>query len=479
MTADATGPAAGPAADVATLPDPVALLRSPAYLRLLVLAALVGAPVSALSYGFLKLVALLQEWAFTSLPRTLGFAGAPWWWPLPLVAAAGVLVSLTIVRLPGGGGHEPADGFQFGGGGAAAAELPGIFLAALTTLALGVVLGPEAPLIALGGGLGVLATRLAARDAPPAAGTVMAAAGSFAAVSTLLGSPVVSAFLLMEVVGIGGPLLGLVLVPGLLAAGIGTLVFVGLNDLTGFGTFSLAIPGLPPFDRPTVALLLWAVAFGALLPVLGTAIRLAGLALRSAVAGHRLAVTPLLGLAVAAVAVGFGGLTGRGSSVVLFSGQDALPALVLHASTWTVGALVLLAGAKSLAYTLSLSGFRGGPIFPAMFIGAAVGVAASHLPGMLLVPGVAMGIAAMTTVMLKLPLTATLLSILLLGSDGLALAPLVIVAVVVAYVVSARLPQTADELGRRRPAAAPAAPAGEAGSAGAGVPPPAPGGSGT
>ena len=92
-------------------------------------------------------------------------------------------------------------------------ELPGVLLAALATLGFGAVLGPEAPLILLGGGLGVLAVRLAARDAPPAA-AVVGAAGSFAAISPLLGSPLLGAFLLLEASGLGGPMLGLVLLPG-------------------------------------------------------------------------------------------------------------------------------------------------------------------------------------------------------------------------------------------------------------------------
>jgi len=66
----------------------------------------------------------------------------------------------------------------------------------------------------------------------------------------------------------------------------------------------------------------------------------------------------------------------------------------------------------------------------------------SHLPGLSLVAGVAMGIAAMATVMLRLPLTSVLLTTLLLASDGLAVMPLVIVAVVVAYVLSGRLTPT-------------------------------------
>ena len=88
---------------------------------------------------------------------------------------------------------------------------------------------------------------------------------------------------------------------------------------------------------------------------------------------------------------------------------------------------------------VSLSSFRGGPVFPAVFIGAAGGVAAAELPGMELVPAVAAGIGAMSTVMLGLPLTSVLLATLLMGADGLTAMPLVIVAVVVAFVATARL----------------------------------------
>jgi len=56
----------------------------------------------------------------------------------------------------------------------------------------------------------------------------------------------------MEASGIGGPMLGVVLAPGLLAAGVGSLIFIGLDTLTGLGTFSLAIPDAPSFTTPTV-----------------------------------------------------------------------------------------------------------------------------------------------------------------------------------------------------------------------------------
>ena len=59
---------------------------------------------------------------------------------------------------------------------------------------------------------------------------------------------------------------------------------------------------------------------------------------------------------------------------MLFSGQDSLPQLVGQASTWSLSALALLVTFKGLAWSVSLSAFRGGPTFPALFLGAAGGM---------------------------------------------------------------------------------------------------------
>ena len=125
---------------------------------------------------------------------------------------------------------------------------------------------------------------------------------------------------------------------------------------------------------------------------------------------------------------------------MLFSGQAAMPDLVAHAADYSPAILAMLIVCKALVYGLSLSAFRGGPVFPSMFIGAALGIAASGLPGMDLAAGIGMGIGAMCAAMLRLPLTSTLLATLLLGADGLAVTPQVIVAVAVAYVVTIVLP---------------------------------------
>jgi len=346
--------------------DPHAVLRSPGYVKLLVLAAVIGAPIAAVAYGFLWVVDEAQDWLFTDLPDDLGFDRAPAWWPLPLLGVAGLLVGLTIRHLPGEGGESPADGFQPGRGAPSPVELPGILLAALAGLSLGAVIGPEAPLIALGGGLGVCAVRLASRDAPPRAEAVVAAAGSFSAVSTLLGSPLLGAFLLMEASGLGGPTMLLVLVPGLVAAGTGSLIFLGLGSWTGLGTFSLVVPDLPAAGTPTVAEFGWAIVIGLAAPVVGAAVRRLALALRPHIERRVVLLTPVVGLAIAGLAIAFAEASDESSSLVLFSGQTALGPVLDNAAGYSVGTLLLLIACKGLAYSLALSSFRGGPIFPAM-----------------------------------------------------------------------------------------------------------------
>ncbi|MEU8516559.1 chloride channel protein [Kitasatospora sp. NPDC048722] len=424
-------------------PDPFALVRTRGYVGLLVMAAALGVPISAAAYGFLALVNELQPWTYTDLPKALGFQETPPWWPLPLLAAAGLLVGATIRYLPGTGGHKPAEGLSTTGA-PKPLDLPGIFVAAVATLALGAVLGPEAPLIALGSGAAIWLVRLLKPDLPERVGAVVGAAGGFAAVSTLLGSPITGAFLLMEASGLGGPMLGIVLVPGLLAAGIGSLVFVGLDNWTGLGTYSLALPEVPHANPPNVAEFGWALVIGLAAALVGTGMRRLALLAQPRVERRRLSATVLMGLAVAGLAIAFAEGTGKAATEVLYSGQTALGPLLVNSAEYSVGTLTLLVACKGLAYSASLSAFRGGPIFPAMFLGATGGIAMSHLPGLELTPAFAMGIGAMSVTMLGLPLTSVLLATLLLGSQGLTVMPLVIVTVVVAYVAAKRLspPQT-------------------------------------
>ena len=90
---------------------------------------------------------------------------------------------------------------------------------------------------------------------------------------------------------------------------------------------------------------------------------------------------------------------------------------------------------KGLAFGASMSSFKGRPAFPGMFLGAAIGIALSHLPGLPLVAGAAMGIGAMTMVVIGgLPLPSVVLPLVFIQSDAFKVISVVILAVAVAFV---------------------------------------------
>ena len=420
-------------------PSPLELVKSNQYVALLVMGALAGIPVAVVAYYYLKLIDKGQNYFFSTLPNELGFHGAPVWWPLPILAFCGLIVGATLRYFPGSGGHNPAEGFAVGGS-FGPKDLPSVVVASLATLILGGVLGPEMPLVVIGMILAVLMMHLIKKGASKQAVAAIGAAGSFAAISSLLGSPIVGAFLLLEAAGIGGGLASVILLPGLVAAGVGAIVFVALSDFTSTGVTSFGVSHLPKVGFPTGSTFAWSIVIGPVAAVLGTAIRRVAFQIQPFVARHKVLVTPALGLVIGGLAVFFAEETGKSSHFVLFSGQSALSPLIDNAATWSLGAIVLLIVCKGLAYSASLGGFKGGPVFPGMFIGAAVGIAFSHLPGLPLVDSVAMGIGAMTSVAIGgLPLSSVLLTLVFIQSDAFEVIALVILAVAVSFVASARL----------------------------------------
>lgn len=419
----------------APAPDPAAILRSRRFLGLLVLAAAVGVVAALVAWGFLELVFYMQQWVFTDLPDALGYGSVPLWWSLPVLAVAGLVTAAAIVRLPGHGGHIPADGLDPTP--TLPVEVPGVILAGLASIGLGLVLGPEAPLMAVGGGLGIFAARRLRGDAPPEVGQVLASSATFSALAFLFGSPIIAAVILIEASGLGGPRLPLVLVPGLLASGIGSLVWIGMGSWTGLSTDDISISPLqlPDFASPGFADFGWSILLAAAVAVAMFAVfRLARETQRLAAARPFL-LLPAIGLAVSGLAIAFSEAAGKGVDEVLFSGQDALGPLVADPGAWSLSALALLFAFKGLAYGLSLGSFRGGPVFPAMFLGAAMGLMAAQLPGYAVTPAVAVGIGAGVVSVLGLPLAGAVLGIVLTASVGPGASPLVIVGVVVAYLV--------------------------------------------
>jgi H+/Cl- antiporter ClcA len=454
--ADGAPEAAGgrPMADGA--PAASARPRPRTLLALLAVAAVVGLVVSLASWGFLEGIHQIQQGVFVDLPRDLGYDdGAPLWWPVPVLGVAGLITAFAIERLPGTGGHSPAGGLATGV--TQPVELPGVLLAAVATIGLGVVLGPEAPLIALGSGLGILAVRLVKRDAPDRLVAVVAAAGSFAAVSFIFGSPLVGAVILIEAAGLDRERLLVVVPVGLLAAGIGSLVSIGMGSWTGLSSsdYALSPLTLPDFARPDVTDFLWTVPLAVAVAAGCFAIFAGAQALQPVLERRRFVLLPAAGLVVAGLAIAFSQVTDEGAQQVLFSGQDQLPDLVAGAGTWSVSALALVLGFKGVAWSVSLAGFRGGPTFPGLFLGAAAGILASHLPGLELTPAIAIGMGAAVVAVLRLPLSAVLLALVLTNGAGRGVEPLVIVGVVAALVTTLGLSRRATAAGAQDGTATP------------------------
>ncbi len=435
-----------------------------ALLALLGLAAIVGIVVSLAAWAFLELIHQIQTFVFTNLPRDLGYHhGPPSWYYLLVLAIAGAPIAFAIVRLPGKGGHVPAEGLKVGGDPTQPSELPGIALAALATIGLGLVLGPEAPLIALGAGLGLLSIRLLRRDTPAQAEAVIAVSGSFAAMAMLFNSPLIAAVILIEALGLDREKLPLVLIPGLLAAGIGSLVSIGMGSLTGLSTSAYAIGALsvPSLAQPSLSDFAWTIPLAIAVAVLTFVVLRVGLQTHRLVKPRPFLLLPAAGLIVAALAIAFHATSGKSASEVLFSGQDALPGLVTSAGAWSISALLLVLAFKGVAWGISLGSFRGGPTFPALFIGAVAGILASHLPGFALTGAIGVGMGAGVVSVLRLPLSAVVLASVLLSKGGEGAEPLIIVGVVVAYLVTVGLSKTMDRRAEGGIAGAPStAPAG-------------------
>lgn len=418
-----------------------ATMTSKPFVVLLLIAAVIGIVVSLAAWSLLQLIYQLQQELYVHLPNAVGYPhGPPLWWPLPVLAVAGLLVALAITRLPGAGGHLPARGLTVGGA-TVPINLPGLILAGLITVGSGLVLGPEAPLIAMGSGVALLTIKLARREMAPQALVIIGATGSFAALSFIFDSPLIAAVILIEAAGIGGPRLPMVILPGLLGAGIGSLVSVGMGSFTGLSTsaYSLGQLTLPAFAHPKIGQFGWTIALAIAAAIVAHALMQGGMATYGVVARRLIWCLPVVGLIVAGLAIAFHGVSGRDFQYVLFSGQSALPGLVSHAGTWSLSALAWLIVFKGLAYSLSLGSFRGGPTFPALLLGAAGGIMASRLPGFALAPAVGVGLGAAVASVLRLPLSAVVLATLLTTKAGTGDEPLIIVGVVVAYLVTLAL----------------------------------------
>jgi H+/Cl- antiporter ClcA len=416
----------------AAAPDPP--ISGPAYLRLIGLAAAIGIPAALLAAVFLAFVHWLEDRLWVDLPDRLGYSSPPWFLVVFLPVVGALIVIAARAWLPGDGGHSPLAGI--GGGVTPLRYAPGVALAALGTLSFGAVLGPEAPLIALGSAVGMTITLFARLE--PREERVVASAGSFSAISALFGGPLVAGMLLLEgSVGLGAAAIA-VLLPGLVAAAVGYTIFVGLGDWGGIQASTLSVPDLPLYDGTSVRDLLIGLLTGIAVAIVVAAVR-RGATQVEALQGKRVPMPALLlagGLAVGVIAEVTRAL-GAEWDEVLFSGQSAVPEVLDETSVWIV---LLVLAAKAIAYAISLGcGFRGGPVFPAIFLGVSVAtivvIALDVSPTLAVAVGTAAGMAAMT----RLLFASILFSAILVGAAGLDTIPAAVFAASAAWITSQAL----------------------------------------
>jgi len=413
-------------------PDAVPAPTAPRELvRLTLLGALIGLPAGVVAFAFITVVHWLETWLWDDLPDALGVDAPPWWLVLGLPTLGGLLVYLAR-RLPGDGGHSPIDGVSMSV--MRTVDAGSIALAALATLPFGLVLGPEGPLIALGG---IVATTLTARARMGARGrSALATAGSGAAVATLFGGPIVAGIFLLEggaAAGIGAATIPL-LVPALAASAVGYTLVTGLGDWSGVHVAGLSIPDLPTYDDVLVRDMAVAVVVGILAAAVARGVR-SGATLLS----HQEARVGRLPLLLAGgLAVGFLALVARwlgaDSQDVLFSGQSSIAPLVSSSA----GVVLVLLVAKAVGYAITMgAGFRGGPIFPAIFLGIAIATFAVAAFDMSPTAAIAIGAAGGMTAMTRMVISPIVFAGLLVGRAGLDALTLATLATASAWLTAA------------------------------------------
>jgi H+/Cl- antiporter ClcA len=410
-----------------------------AYVRTLVLAAALGVPVAAAAILFQTAVHDLTQLVWDDVPDWLDWSEPAWWYVILVPGLAGLLVAAAL-RLPGHGGHSPLEGLSLDP--IRPAALGSILLAAVASLGLGLVLGPEAPLIAIGLGLPPLLVHVLRLQ--EAEGRLLVLSGAFAAIAALFGGPIVASLMLFELAAKSGAIparaIGSALLPGFVAAGTGALIFTGVGDWSGLHQQNLALPDIAAYDSVRIADLGWSVVIAVAVAIVVVVFRRLGHGFAARSSDRPGAGLVVAGLLVGLLAVVFREVADRPVDFVLFSGQSSLPELAAEGSGGVLLAVVLV---KGLAYALSLgAGFRGGPVFPAIAIGTALAVAgADLLPGFETTPALAAGVAAATAVVLQAPFTGALLASLLMGPSAADVAPVAVIAAAVGALVAVAIPE--------------------------------------
>ncbi|MEV6423825.1 ion channel protein [Streptomyces sp. NPDC051662] len=347
-------------------PSPAPSPSARTLLPLAVPALVVGAASALVLLGVSALADRLKDVLWETLPDALGIGRYSTLWIVVMLTATGLAVGIVVRLVHGHAGPDPAttglvdDPMPPG-------VVPGLLVVTVLALAGGVSLGPENPITAVNMALAYWLGRKAAPSTPGALWLSLAAAGTIGA---LFGTPVAAALILTETLAArpGPDSLWDALFGPLLAAGAGALITV----LVAHPTFDLA---LPAYTGTHWSDLLVALVITPLAAALGLA---AVYAFPYVHAFFRRLGHPVLAVTAGGLVLGL--LGALGGPLTLFKGLHEVKTLAADPEGWSAGSFALMTVVKMAALlTAAACGFRGGRIFPAVFVGVALGLCAHAL----------------------------------------------------------------------------------------------------
>ena len=329
-------------------------------------AVAIGIASSLILIVVMKIASVLQNLLWQRLPGTLGIAQDSPLWIIGVLTLTGIAVGLVIRFSQGHAGPDPACEPRIGAP-IPPSALPGLIVALILGLAGGVSLGPEHPIITVNI---ALAVAIGARLLPRVnrmEWTILASAGTIGA---LFGTPVAAALIFSQTLNGSNevPLWDRLFAP-LMAAAAGALT----TGLFFHPHFSLPIAHYGQMEMTDIlsGAIVAAIAIAAGMVAVWCLPRLHAMM-------HQMK-NPVFVLGIGGFILGILGVIG--GPVSLFKGLDEMQQMVAN-QAFSTSDYFLLAVIKLAALVVAAaSGFRGGRIFPAVFVGVALGLMLhEHVP---------------------------------------------------------------------------------------------------
>jgi len=328
-------------------------------LLLSVPALIIGVVSSLILVVVMEIAAILQNILWTTLPASIGLPFDSGAWIIFMLTATGIAVGLVIRFSPGHAGPDPATEPLIGTPMPSSA-LPGLIIALILGLAGGVSLGPEHPIMSVNI---ALAVALGARLFPRVGAldwTILAASGTIGA---LFGTPVAAALIFSQTLTSNSdvPMWDRLFAP-MISAAAGALT----TSLFFHPQFSLPIAH---YQQMRLVDILSGAVVAAIAIALGMVAVWCLPRLHALM--HRLK-HPVLILGLGGFILGVIGALG--GHITLFKGLDEMHQLAFSQTLTTTDLLFIALMKLTALVVAAASGFRGGRIFPAVFVAVALGL---------------------------------------------------------------------------------------------------------